>query len=456
MPARFALLLGLAVALAPAATAHADGPFEGQWREGPLRISVDVDSWGGDCGPRPQSVTAPGGGTFRITQSGDQLTFNLRRQQTTRSCWSENRAVRRVSSSYSASSQTWRIVCRTPPDDSRGETGTYTLRAAGPDRLEFRDVSRYDWQLNASRCVATITTSQSYTRVAARPTTPEPERPTPPEPEPEQPSACRPGPADRLLVAPRARAVAPGEEVCFTARVVDAQGCRRSDRVTYALAPASPGRLRGRCYRAAQGTGEATVIARSGALSREARITVRMPDLSDLIARRSETGSLGSGTRAEVPEAESGQAARVRTASDGPGAGVWWTVGLGGLLLLAGALALLLRGRRSAAAVPAPQDPGPAPEPWPTDPMVADDGEGGRDAQDLICPTCRRGYPPGTPGCPHDGDRPIPYAEFLAGGSRKTAGRTCPVCGTVYPPTVAFCGQDGTPLRDEDDGPAPA
>src|SRR5690606_19615783 len=112
---------------------------DGQWREGPMSVSVQVESWGGDCGPRPVSTTSPGGGTFRISQSGDQLTFHLRSERTTRSCWSENRAVRRVSSSHQAG--TWRVVCRTPSTDSRAETGTYTIQAIGEDRLSFRDVS---------------------------------------------------------------------------------------------------------------------------------------------------------------------------------------------------------------------------------------------------------------------------------------------------------------------------
>ena len=126
-----------------------------------MSIRVTVESWGGDCGPRPQSTSSGGGSTFRISQAGDQLTFHMRRQQTTRSCWSENRAVRRVSSSYQAG--TWRVVCRTPPDDSRGETGTYTVRAIGDDQLSFREESRYDWQLNTSRCQASIATTQPGT-----------------------------------------------------------------------------------------------------------------------------------------------------------------------------------------------------------------------------------------------------------------------------------------------------
>src|SRR5690606_6316224 len=85
-------LSSLGLALFVASAAHAQGTYDGQWREGPLSVSVQVESWGGDCGPRPTSTSSPGGGAFRISQSGDQLTFHLRSERTTRSCWSENRA----------------------------------------------------------------------------------------------------------------------------------------------------------------------------------------------------------------------------------------------------------------------------------------------------------------------------------------------------------------------------
>ncbi|MBZ0116085.1 MAG: hypothetical protein K8H88_03805 [Sandaracinaceae bacterium] len=431
MPRSLLLVVSLAALLA--SPVRAEGPYEGQWREGPMSIDVQVVSWGGDCGPRPQSTSAGGGGTFNITQSGDQLTFHLRREQTTRSCWSENRAVRRVSSSYQ--SGTWRIVCRTPAEDSRSETGTYTLQALGEDRLQFRDVSQYDWQLNESRCLATITTTQSFTRVAG--TTPTPATPTP---EPERPR-CTAGEPARVILRPTEAEVEPGGEICFTARAVDAAGCAVQRRITLQIASGA-GQMRGSCYHAGAEAGSAQVRASLGELGAEARVTVRTFDLSDLIARRSETGSVGSG----APEdASADTAARVSARAVDGGRSMLWAIGGGGAgLVVVVALAALLLSRKkrkksSKRARRPPPEATPMDEPERAPPRA--------DSSDRICPTCRRGYPPGEERCPHDGATLVPYAEFLASQPKENV---CPACGERYPAHVRFCGKDGTTLESSD------
>lgn len=421
--------------------AHADGPFEGTWREGPMNIRVDVQAWGGDCGQRPQSTTAPGGGTFRISQEGDQLTFHLRQQRTTRSCWSENRAVRRVSSTYQSS--TWRIVCRTPPDDSRAETGTYTIQAIGEDQLSFRDVSTYDWQLNESRCRATITTTQTFTRASPRApvATPTP-TPTPTEPRP----SCTPGAAARVQLRPSTAELAPNGEQCFTTRVVDARGCAlRNARVQLALAAGSPGRLEGRCYHAPAGDARATLVAQAGELRDEASVVVRSMDMSDLIARRTETGSLGGGDLQADEEASSDTAARVSTRPAeprmsllGPAVAV-----IAALVLVIGAAIVLARRRRAKpgrhAKVPVAYGATITPAPSGASTKTADEP-----SEDMICPTCRRGHPPGAVRCAHDGATLVPYREFAAA---KGDEKVCPTCGERYPGHVTFCGKDGATLE---------
>ena len=432
-----------ALALGVGARARADGPFEGQWREGPMHIQVAITSWGGDCGPRPQSTTVPGGGTFRISQDGDQLTFHLRQQRTTRSCWSENRAVRRVSSSHQGG--TWRIVCRTPPEDPRSETGTYTIQAIGNDQLSFRDVSAYDWRLNDSRCVATITTTQSFTRISGGPSsTPEPARE---EPRP----SCTPGAPARIVLRPASAELVPGAEQCFTTRVVDAEGCTvRTPRVTLALASGG-GRLDGRCYTAPDTFGEATIVARAGSLTSEARVTVRSVDLSDLIARRTETGSVGSGPPVD-DDATAETAARVtaREADEGLDPTLPAIALALALLLLAGGAVALGRRRRPSprtiaglrgVEVPEPEPSTVAPSlPEPAPAAPADPGP----LEDMICPTCRRGYSPGTERCTRDGTALVPYREFASAKGRE---KVCPTCGERYPETVRFCGKDGTTLE---------
>lgn len=456
--ARTALAL-FTLALVSPRGARADGPFEGEWRAGPMRIDISVESWGSDCGPRPQSTTVPGGRTVRVTQSGDDLTFAGRPPRSTAGCWSENTAVRRVSRTYQTG--TWRITCRTPADDPRAESGTYTLTAQGAERIEFRDVSRYDWQLNTSQCRATLTSTQSFERVRG-PALPEPTpEPTPaPRPEPREP-ACTPGAPARIQIRPAEVAIEPGGRQCFAARVLDASGCAvPGHAIQFELRspPGANGALRGACFQAAGNAAEAEgaflVVARAGSLEAQASLRVRTPDLSDLIARRTE----GGGAVAVVPlgEATSEQAARV--AARGEGARGGWILPIAAatiaLVVIASiAFAVIARARRSRAKIaaleaeaspsPAPAPiAAPAPGPAPPAPIGA--------GQAKICPACRRGYPPEATRCSSDGTELVLYADFAAGrvGQSPQASKLCPVCGSRFPATTRFCGKDGTTLLE--------
>ncbi|QQR91657.1 MAG: hypothetical protein IPJ88_08060 [Myxococcales bacterium] len=82
-------------------------------------------------------------------------------------CWSENLAVKKRSSSYSK--QKWVTVCSTAKNDPRAENGRYEIKAQGPEKLVFKDLSRYDWKLRGSHCVATTTSIQLHTRVHETP-----------------------------------------------------------------------------------------------------------------------------------------------------------------------------------------------------------------------------------------------------------------------------------------------
>jgi hypothetical protein len=431
--------------LVPSAV-HADGPFEGEWRRGARTVTVSVATWGADCGPRPSGRTEPAAGPVTVTQEGDHLSFSHGRS--TRSCWSENPAVRRVSNSVSAG--TWRIVCRTPPDDSRQETGTTTIRAASPDTLELRDVTEYDWTLNESHCTATETTTQTFTRVAGAAPVETPPPATTPEPEPTP--SCTPGAAARIALRPASSEVEPGGRACLSARVVDAAGCPLRDVVPTLLLRAPEGRageLRGTCFEAARGAdaeGEFTVLASAGELRAEAGIRVASVDLSDLTAGRSDRSGAGGGGGS----ASAGEAAGVAARNASSGGLPWWfaalAAGLGLALALGAALMLLARRRKreralaeaaeraaqyaAAASVPPPSPPSPATQP----------PAGGAA---LICPSCRRGYPPGADRCARDGSALVPYATFVQQQDRQLL---CPKCGTRYPSATRFCGKDGSTL----------
>jgi RNA polymerase subunit RPABC4/transcription elongation factor Spt4 len=471
-----------ALTVCAAAAVRADGPYEGTWRAGPTRIDVVVESWGPDCGPRPQSVTGRGGGTVQVEQQGDHLVFRAQRVTRTDGCWSENRAIRKVSSTAQAGS--WRTVCRTAPGDSRGETGTYTVRASGGDTLELRDVSEYDWSLNQSTCKATSTSTQTLTRV--RETAAPPPLPPPPE---EGPRGCSPGAPTKLVLRPARVEIEPGERTCLRARVTDAAGCAVAG-ATIAWALERPatrhGELSEGCFQAATGpaaVGDFGVVATSGALRDRAVVSVKTRDLSDLIARRGEAGMLAAPAGGATATSEDAAGLRASAAGSERGSLLWPLVGAGtALLLLALGVLVLVAGRRkpagsSGSAASAPDGTEDIPSGLPAEAVARKAGAGqglartsgsatggpamggqgaGLGAAAIVatarppavppktCPVCHREVPGDTAFCPHDGS-PLAAAPVTAPIAPSQA-KVCPTCRRGYPPDARFCPADSDEL----------
>lgn len=68
-------------------------------------------------------------------------------------------------------------------------------------------------------------------------------------------------------------------------------------------------------------------------------------------------------------------------------------------------------------------------------------------AAGMICPTCRRGYPPDAEFCPHDRAALVPYTLYRrAESATDSLPRICPACGERYAQHVTFCGKDGASL----------
>lgn len=438
---RIAWAVTALVVTAAVASARADGPFEGDWRQGPATVDVQVRTWGPDCGTRPQSTTVPGRGVIRVTQDGDHLTFGGRRS--TRGCWSDNHAVRLVSSRVQAG--TWTILCRTAPDDPRRETGTYTLRASGTQRIEFRDETEYDWTLNNSHCTARVVTSQVFERIGSTAGTPS-AAPRPVEPpstrapaSPEPP--CTAGPASRLTLRPSNVQAAPGERVCFLARVLDNQGCPiRAADVVWSVGSTAVGTMRGSCLDVV-GPGQTDVVARSGSLEARATVLVSATDLSGLIARRAET-DLSAGNDEASASQEAGVAARTAAVERWPG----WLVPVAAAALVAALVLSFVLGIRSRRRRQRDVNLGAETTSERVSVSVQPSPPTATPSGPTICPVCRRGFAAGVATCPKDGVPLVPYAEFAAGRDRALPERVCPKCGTSYPGTTKFCGKDGAAL----------
>jgi len=437
----------------------------GRWRAGATQVAVDVSSWGPDCGPRPRSTTR---GTARVVEARDRsghLAFGAPLGRRTDQCWSENRALRRTSTTRQGNR--WTTRCETPADDSRGERGTYVLEASSRDVLVRRSTSRYDWQLNESRCVATVTETQRFERIPSRQ----------PGTDPSSGQGCTPGEPVRLRVRPESRRIAPGDRACFRATLLDAADCPAPADASWSLErpPGLGGQLRGRCFQAAASAAAAEgtfgVVARAGGLEGRATVVVQTADLSDLRAQRI-AGADGDGDGiASAARAE--EAARLAASSGGDGPSMLLLIGLAAAgLLLVGLGTVVIVGRRrrpgptrvppaeSAAAassappfsVPAafaPALPGTPTDPAPPPAMTTPPS-----GASLICPVCRRGYSGGTDRCPRDDVPLLPYDVFVARhkegavtAEEADTRRVCPTCGTEYGGETRFCGRDGSALH---------
>jgi hypothetical protein len=475
----YKLALGSVALLLPHCIAWAQISFQGNWSAGPTAIKVSIQSWGPDCGRKPTSEVIPSAGEIKITQSGYHLSIDTRDGVIrTDGCWTKNPAVRRVSSSYLEGE--WTINCRTSTDDPKEEFGEYSLRAQGTDRLDYKEVNRYNWKLNDSNCVATVITTQTLTRVqkGATATTLKatsskkaPALAVPVEVKTEPAGKCVPGAPSTLIVRPQRVTIAPGQRVCLRAALLDAKRCDvPNPSVEWSLRHLKTlhGQLEGGCFRAAdsaaESEGEYRVVASSGTLSAQAQITVRAADLSDLIARQIEGGGIHGSAEANQNSADPQTLGKLATSAvriSEKNSQLQILVGASILILSLSAILLVLITRRRRAernlAIPLAETTGQGltrvARVWP--PKKAQESPTQGEAHVMsgskwICPTCRRAYPAEEKRCPHDYTLLVPYDEFAkAHKAQQATGprKRCPKCGATFSDTTAFCPQDGIVLE---------
>ncbi|HEY6878620.1 MAG TPA: zinc ribbon domain-containing protein, partial [Polyangiales bacterium] len=366
-------------------------------------------------------------------------------------CWSPNPAVK-VSSSSVVNGK-WRVECKTQPGDAKQERGVYTITASVVDQhaqLELVEESNYDWQLKQSHCVAKVRIIQRMSRGGV---IVEPAAATAP---------CVPGPLAKLRLRPGDARIAPGEKQCFTVRGTDAAGCAvplEHDALSWELKKpnGATGTLSGGCFKAASNAAEAEgrfeISVSAGGVHDNAQLDVTTTDLSDIIARRSAGGDLDVSDDGDGLASALGIEAVVNQSS------LAVKLAISALLLacIGASIALLLRrrprakkkrARRMAADEDDEDDSGHPPRHSAINSLAPRTGDLAGSGEQFICPTCRRGVPEGVARCPHDGTKPVPYAEFVKAAREAEAGaRTCPSCGAQVVSGALFCGKCGTKVR---------
>lgn len=443
--------------------------YAGEWRAGSLQVRNATRSWGADCPRRlPATQTEPGG-TIQVAQSGDHLTLSGAVRGNTRSCWSDNPNLRRISSRYQDGA--WTIICRTAENDPRAENARYAFNASSSTSITFRETTEWNWQLNESVCQVTRTATRTFTRTDGLAAEPDPEPDPEPTPMAEPRPQCTPGAPAGVRLSPARSQANVGQRVCFSSRVVDAAGCTvRGERVRLQLRPPEgvEATLSGRCFEPAV-LGLYRVVATNASFTARASLEVTTNDLSDLVAQRDGSGQLDSSGQAES-EGSSGVEASALGGSSLP---LYGGLGVLAALLLGGILLLVSRKKKtpppsedySVPAVAAAPVYVPPPKPPKVCPRCAheergdtnvcpNDGVALIDLNDetirlrgKICPTCRTGHAAGTALCPNDQTPLIYHVLYEAQQKEQSAKKnTCTKCGNSYDAGVGFCPEDGTRL----------
>ena len=242
-------MVPVAAALSPGA-ARADSGFDGKWRQGPLREIFTVQRWLDGCGPPPTSSSTGGGETIVVRMEGDVLSFSGGgRVYRSNQCYDPLPSLSRGSYSHDPASRAWRTRCSTPPNDPRKPVMQTLVVATSDTHIEMTETGRYEISHEGGFCVADVRRSRGFDLIAPdRPAAPAPSAsvpppsasasvapPTPPPPNPAPPpdppdppatSCANPGPPARLELRPSRKLLKTGESFVFTARVVDAKGCR--------------------------------------------------------------------------------------------------------------------------------------------------------------------------------------------------------------------------------------
>lgn len=481
------------VSSALARGASADGPtLAGSWSAGPMSETVKIESWVDECGPKPKSG-ASGGGSYKVTQSGDELVFSGSPSFRTDQCWDMGLA-RRVSHSATPAIRWWKTRCESPPGDPRKAAITTVVRATDDNTIVLSESAQYSSTLSSGTCSASVERSRTFKIVSregeapAASTTasttaapaPTPTPTTPPQPPPPSVSCDSVGDPATLEVRPRRKILRPGESFDFKARLLDAKGCELSSKPTFRLAPESSSLTtvvvdpNGKVSAHADAEpGVVQIVAEASSKTAKVELEVVSDQkYAELLAAGgaaldagddqavSVVVSTGGGSASTVRDPNVKEGARRRFAYVAIAGGICTLLALAALVLWRRGNAqhakeeaqrASRKGKRAPVepvrATPPPATPTPLAAAGAMPQPVAPTAIGVAGAP-RMCPTCGTVPPAEAEFCPNDGTR-LPGAKSASGPTATAAlptGKICPSCGRKYERDARFCSKDGLEL----------
>jgi hypothetical protein len=451
-----------AVVLFFASAARADLQLDGRWRQGALREEYTVQQWlPNGCGP-----TVGGGRVYRSNQCYDQMP-----------------TLTRETHSRDANGKTWRTRCTTPPNDPRKAILNTLVVAQTDTHIDMIETGRYEIVLGDGRCVADVKRTRTFDLVpddkpVASAATPAPAatKEPPPKPEPKPPVCESPGDPTRLEVRPSKKLLKTGETFQFRALVLDAKGCATKTPTTWKLQPdAPPGVTLDSKGLITIGSdvpeGHLDIVV--SAAEKETRVAVEVTSpahYDDLLARSGLNASGENDAAAVVTIASTSIGAGEGRVEDRAKTRRWVFIGIvGGVLVVLGVLAAVLRGRsRKAAEIVKEaterheaevaevlerrrlrEEQHAAQKRAHEESVEAAAAARAKAARDLAAklaasppPAGPRLASPAPLGMPH----PAPLTGTVAMSATAPQRKICPTCGDRFDVATDYCGKDGTHL----------
>jgi hypothetical protein len=462
-----AAVLGVLTLAAPT---RAASPFDGKWKQGPLREEYTVQRWNPSvCGPAPTTSSTGGGEVVTVALEGDILSFvGGGRVYKSNQCWDPMPTLARDTHQRDPSGRVWRTRCSTPPADPRRATLNTLVQATSDTHLELVETGRYEITIKDTTCIADVKRTRGYDLVQGDVPVPAVSSAPPPPP----PACASPGEPARLEVRPSRKLLRKGESFVFGAVVLDAKGCRTDTPIAWSVEPGGKTQVNVDPYgrvTVPDGApeGRAELVATAAGKSARVTVDVSSPENYAELLAQSGLNAAGENDTASVAVIATGSigGADARAVDDAARRRSTFLAIVGGLVGLL-AIVGVVGWRRSKRAreleataaarhaekvreVEARKKERVAAHAAQLEAHLASvrtAEEARRKAQaqlPKICPTCRRDFPPDGSFCPHDGTRLVP---MNVGAAPPASGLVCPTCDRAFDAGVRVCPHDGSDL----------
>lgn len=423
------------IAALAAASARADAPtLSGQWSASALTVKWIIGDWGAACGPKPSGGDAPATTVSVQDSGGELLVSGGGRTYSTLGCWDQYPGIQRAA--HTASSRSWKTICKTPPADPRQAMLTTSLTATD-DTMSFYEAGQYQFVIQGQNCTASVGRYRTFKllqRVAAEApansgTTSAPSASAAP---PENDRCKSLGAPARLDVRPTRKLLRAGEEFTFRATLYDSAGCPLPQRITWTagsgaeLADVSSD---GAVHVHPDATeGEVTLTATAGGRSASVTVEVASTERYDALLRNGDWSPSGESS-APTPAAATRSVGAAAAVAEDHGTGkkkTTFIIVVCVIALVLGVVATLLvqRARTAAAKRAEEEERRRAEERAAYEQMAA---ERARAAEQARAEEARA-------------------AAASRAPAPAVAKTICPVCGARYTTNARFCGKDGAVL----------